>query len=142
MHENAELLGHIYKNSQIGFHAMELLKEKINDPHFLTHCNTQLQKYGEIHKRATEILHDSGYEESSLRQMAQPSVSSEILLKTLHSGNPANAAEILMQGSTLGMIETTKSIRKCRDASPEILHLATQLLQTEETGAEQSKSFL
>jgi hypothetical protein len=142
MNENAELLNHIYKNSQIGLHSMELLKERINDPNFLAHCNAQMGKYGTIHRRAEEILHDSGHDDRTLRQISKAPAGTAILLENLRSDNLPHAAEIMMQGSTQGVIETTKNIKRCRDANPDILLLATELLQTEENNAQQMRSFL
>ncbi|MEG1459038.1 MAG: hypothetical protein RSJ40_07000, partial [Acetivibrio sp.] len=65
-----------------------------------------------------------------------------ISMKTWMDNSPCHISEMLIQGSTMGIIDATKNIQKYSDANKDILKLAQRLLKTEQTNIEQLKHFL
>ena len=65
-----------------------------------------------------------------------------INLKTIIDKTPSHISEMLIQGSTMGIIDVTKRINDYGDADKEILDLAHRLLQFEKDNQEEFKKFL
>jgi len=54
----------------------------------------------------------------------------------------SHIAEMLIIGSTMGVIDAIKNIRKYQSAEPNIISLMERLLRFEENNIEQLKTFL
>ena len=74
--------------------------------------------------------------------MLKISVYMSISMKTLMDKTPCHISEMLIQGSTMGIIEATKNLQIYKGADKGILDLADKLLKTEQNNIEQLKPFL
>lgn len=142
MDKNTELLNYIYQNSQMGVETIAQLIEIVEEHDFKEHLRSQLSEYTSLNKAAMQRLEQSGHEEKGIGNMAKASAYLSISMKTLMDKSPCHISEMLIQGSTMGIIDATKNIRKYKDADKEILRLAEKLLKTEQNNIEQLKQFL
>ena len=55
---------------------------------------------------------------------------------------PSHISEMLIQGSTMGIIDITKKIKEYPNADKEILELANKLLKLEQNNVEECKKYL
>ena len=65
-----------------------------------------------------------------------------INMKTLTDKSPSHLSEMLIQGSTMGIIDATKRINQYDDADKDVLDLANRLLEFEKDNQEEWKKFL
>ena len=65
-----------------------------------------------------------------------------INLKTLANKSPSHISEMLIQGSTMGIIDLTKKLKEYAEADQEILSLANKLLKLEQNNVEECKKYL
>lgn len=142
MDGNTELLNYIYQNSQMGVETLNQLIEIVEDNDFNKHLCSQLNEYTSLNKTALEKLKELGHEEKGIGSMAKISTYMSISMQTLIDKSPCHISEMLIQGSTMGIIDATKNIQKYNDADKEILQLADRLLKTEQNNIEQLKLFL
>jgi hypothetical protein len=56
--------------------------------------------------------------------------------------NPSHIAEMMIQGSTMGIIDITKNLKEYADADKDISALANRLLKFEQQNIEEMKKFL
>ena len=70
--------------------------------------------------------------------------SSEVMstVKAMADRSPANIAEMVIQGSTMGVTKSLRTIRECDLRDEGIRRLADRLLKTEQANIEEMKRFL
>lgn len=142
MDQNAELLNYIHQNAQMGVVTTGQLKEIADDKKFLDLINRQNEEYKNLNREAEHLINKHNYQEKDLNSMAKISVHMNISMKTLTNKSPEHIAEMMIQGSTMGVIEAKKNIKKYQNADPKAVNLAEKLLHTEESNIEHLKSFL
>jgi len=65
-----------------------------------------------------------------------------ININTLINKSPSHVAEMIIQGSTMGIIDVTKKLKEYKDANKDITALAQMLLTFEQQNVEEMKKFL
>lgn len=142
MNGNTEMLNYIFQNSQMGLDTINQLVEMVTDENFKNHLQSELDEYKTINDAAKEILNAHGSEEKNIGSIAKISTYMSINMKTLTDKTPSHISEMLIQGSTMGIIDATKNIKKYSSADKQILELSEKLLKFEQNNVEQLKKFL
>ncbi len=142
MNGNTELLNYIYQNSQMGVRTIEQLLKIAEDKDFTNLLQIQEEEYKKLNESAVKLLNEHGHEEKEIGAMAKVSAYMSINMKTLADKSPTHIAEMLIQGSTMGIIDATKIMKEYAEADNVILELADKLLKTEQNNIEELKKFL
>ena len=142
MDGNAELLNYVYQNSKMGEETIRHLGEITHDNEFRKHLYLQRKEYQNINKLASRMLHEHGHDEKDLGALEKAMVYMNIEVKTAVDNSPGHLAEMMMNGSTMGIIEATKNLNKYAGADREVLSLAKKLVRTEEANVEHLKPYL
>jgi hypothetical protein len=142
MNKNAELLNFIYQNAQMGEETINHLSDIIEDSAFKTHMRNQLKEYDEMRDAAKTMLNEQGYDEKGISAFEKVRTYLMIDLQTLTDKSASHIAEMLVVGSTMGVIQAVRNLRKYRDAEEDIVGLMKRLQTTEENNIEQLKNFL
>ena len=145
MDGNTEILNFIYQNSQMGIDTLkqliELTKNSRNEE-FKNVLQSQYDEYKKIYIDTEKLIKSRGKDPKDLNTFAKISTYLMINLKTIIDKTPSHISEMLIQGSTMGIIDVTKRINDYGDADKEILDLAHRLLQFEKDNQEEFKKFL
>jgi len=142
MNQNTEFLNYIYQNSEMGVNTIEQIIKIINHDEFSRHLQLQLKEYQSIYNTAKQMLNQSGCQEKDISSMQKITTYMAVSMKTLTDKTPSHISEMLIQGSTMGIIDATKNIKKYSGAEKNIIELANRLLKIEENNIEQLKKFL
>ena len=142
MSNTEELLNYVYKNSQMGVNTIEQLSGIVEDQEFKKHLDSQLGEYRQINEESQKLLDRLGYEEEGVGALSEISAYMMINFKTLRDKSPSHIAEMMINGSTMGIIQATRNLRKYKDEDKEFLALMEKLLKTEENNFQQLKKFL
>ncbi len=142
MSNTEELLNYVYKNSQMGVNTIEQLLGIVEEEDFKKHIDSQLNEYRHINEESKRLLDRLGYEEKGVGTLNEISAYMMINFKTLRDKSPSHIAEMLINGSTMGIIQATRNIKKYKDQDKEFLALMEKLLKTEENNFQQLKKFL
>lgn len=142
MSNTEELLNYVYKNSQMGVNTIEQLLGIVEEEDFKKHIDSQLNEYRQINEESKRLLDRLGYEEKGVGTLNEISAYMMINFKTLRDKSPSHIAEMLINGSTMGIIQATRNIKKYKDQDKEFLALMEKLLKTEENNFQQLKKFL
>ena len=131
-----ECLNKIYQGAQMGCESISLLTEKVTDAQLLNDLHEQHDQYAKISCQASQEL--------SQRKgpLAQANLWSGVQLNTLMDKSANHIAEIMINGNTMGLIETTRTMKQYSDVQPEIQSLGQALIQTEESGIQKMKNYL
>ena len=143
MNANAELLNFVYQNSQMGMETIDHILEISEDGDFRKYLESQKEEYKTINKKSMEKLNDNGYDEKSISAFNKMSAYIMINFKTLTNKSSSHIAEMLINGSNMGIVDGTKQISKYEhDAEKDILSLMKQLIDFEQKNIEELKKFL
>ena len=142
MEQNAEFLNYIYQNSQMGVNTIKQLIKEVDDPAFKKMLSSQLEEYKHINAEATNRIHENGKVEKGIPKIAEITTYLTIVMKTLTIRSPEHISEMLIQGSTMGIIDVSRNLKKYPEAAEETKILANKLLKTEQSNIDQLKNFL
>lgn len=143
MNANAELLNYVYQNSQMGVDTLQQLMEITEDMEFKGFLEAQLTGYEGFHKQARRMLNESGYDEKGLNAFEKIKTYFMVNAQTLNDRSASNIASMLINGSTMGIIDTVKKLRQYeQDAEKESRKLMEELREFEEKSVEQLKEYL
>ncbi len=142
MNGNAELLNFIYQNSQMGVETMEQLGSMTKDSRFRNFLEKQQEGYLAFHKKAKELLCESGYDEKGLGSLEKLRTYLMINIQTMMDKSTSHMAEMLINGSTMGVTDAIKKINQYQGAETRILDLMEELQKFEEKSLEKLKGFL
>ena len=142
MDGNIELLNYIYQNTEMGKDTLTQLIKMTTDENFKNNLQSQLNEYNSIFKEADEKLKSNNKESKSIGTLTKVSTYISINFNTLINKTPSHMAEMLIQGSTMGIIDITKKIKEYKSQDQTILGLANKLLEFEQKNIDELKNFL
>lgn len=143
MNTDAELLNFVYQNSQMGIKTLQKLIPIVKAESLKKQLQSQLDEYQEINCLAKECLNQQGCEEKDISTLEQASAYMMINMKTMMDQSASHIAQMLIQGSNMGIIDAIKNIRKYEhEARKDNILLMKRLLKFEEDNVEQLKKYL
>lgn len=142
MSGNTELLNFVYQNSQMGIESLSQLIELSDDEEFKACMEKQLEKYREFNKEARRILEEHGHNEKSIGMFDKLKTYLMINLQTMNDKSASHMAQMLIEGSSMGVTNALQDLRKYEEADTEILRLMRKLYKFEEKNVETYKAFL
>lgn len=142
MNGNIELLNYIHQNSEMGQNTLNQLIGIVEDNSFKEVLQSQFNEYKKIFDLSEEKIKEQNKESKEINAFAKISTYMMINLKTLANKSPSHISEMLIQGSTMGIIDITKKINEYNSADKEILDLADNLLKFEQNNIEELKKFV
>lgn len=137
-----QLLNHIYQTAEMGGEGIRSVLKYTQEPKLADALNSQLTEYEKLQNAAGSLLQARGEPPKGLGPVAKASSEVMSTVKTMADRSPANIAEMMTQGSTMGVTKSLRTIRACdlRDAG--VRRLADRLLETEQANIEEMKRFL
>lgn len=142
MNGNVELLNYIYQNAEMGKNTISQLINISQDEEYKKLLQSQLQEYTSIYDSTDRKLKEFNKEAKNINSFSKASTYVMINLKTMVNKSPSHISEMLIQGSTMGIIHITKKLKEYADADQEILSLANKLLKLEQNNVEECKKYL
>ena len=137
MSADAEMLNFIYQNSQMGVETLNQLIPMIDNEAFKKRIEAQLKEYEQIHEEAKKLLNRHGYDEKGIGALEKIMAYLMIDMKTLMDKSSSHIAEMLIQGSNMGIIDAVKRINQYeKEAEKEVTALMKRLLKFEENNVE------
>lgn len=142
MNGDAELLNFVYKNSQMGVLTINKLLKEVKNIEFKTVLETQLVEFRLIRDTAKEKLPEHGSDAKDITNVDKLKICAMISIKTCLDDSPSNIAEMLIIGSSRGIIDAYKNLKKYKEADQNIRDLMERLLKFEENNVNELKKFL
>ena len=136
------LLDNIYRNAEMGRDGLYYVIRRTDDPAFRKAVETQLMEYQSIMDEAEEKLRQQGETPTSSSPMSRAMVRMTAAGKTSRDNSPAALADMLIQGSTMGVTKLLRQMRAHESRSEDGLALADRLRETEENNIRQMKQYL
>lgn len=142
MLNETQLLNHIYQTAEMGQEGIQAVLKYADEPGLASALNSQMTEYRKLQDAAGTMLRDRGREPEGLGMMVK--VSSEMVsaMKTMADHSATKIAEMMIQGNTMGVTKSIRTIRDCSLHDERVRDLANKLLKTEEANIEEMKRFL
>lgn len=140
--QNAQLLNFIYRNSQTGENTITKLMDIVTDESFREVLYAQQKEYHQMYSKAAGILKESDLNREILSDLEQVSPYLEINCQSIEEDSASHIAELLIVGSTRGILQTAQNIRKYKENTERnLLELAESLRRAEENNIERLKKW-
>ena len=142
MNDNVKLLNFIYQNSQMGVETIEQLEKIVEDKDFKRYLKEKYEGYLKIHKDAKEKLNDHGYDEKGISTFEKIRTYLTINIQTLTDKSISHIAEMMMIGSTMGIVNAIRNLSDYSHAQDDILKLMKTLKEFEEKSYNDLQEFI
>jgi len=142
MDGNVEFLNYIHQNAEMGEDTIEQLLGIARNDEFKDMLKSQLDEYKLINNIANEKLNKLGKSPKDIGAITKARTYMAINLKTMTNKSPSNISQMMIQGSTMGIIDITKKMKEYSDADKEVMQLANRLLTFEQRNVDECKKYL
>ncbi len=143
MKENINALDELSKGACMGMDAIHFILDKIEDEEFKESLTTQYEKYQSIEKKIRKVYANYKVEdnpkETSMMNKAMTWYGIE--MKTLTDTSNSKIAELLMQGTNMGIIEGRKLLNN-KKVDKEVEDLISEYVTMQEDSVENLKKYL
>ncbi len=142
MEQEKLLLEAIVKCSEMGTGTIDRLAKINENGPFADTMGVQQREYEAIREEAARRLAAMGEDPGQLSAFEKISTAVGVTMNTLTDKSARHMAEMLIQGSTMGIVDLTKAIRDNPGASHDAQNLAERLLRSMQRDVEELKSYL
>lgn len=142
MNKNNELLNYIHQNCEMGKDTINQLLNITKDETFIKELRRELEEYSRIFDSCNNLIKNTNKEPKDICNIAKISAYISINIKTLMNKSSSHIAEMMIQGSTMGIIDITKRLKDYDPKDDEIAKLGNELLKVEQNNVESLKRFL
>ena len=142
MQENKNALDELNKGATMGMDSLKFIIEKVEDKDFKRVLSKQYDAYSKISKKVNKIYED--YAEKTPHEtstMEKVMVWSDIQMKTINDKSTSKIAEMLLQGTNMGIIEGRKMLNN-KVLDKKVNDLIEEFVGMQEEYVEVLKSFL
>lgn len=142
MNDNREFLNFIYQNVEMGKTTIPKLLDIAKEPKIRDLLQEQLQDYRAIADEARQLMTEQGGEIKDIGVMQKAGAHIMLNMQTMADNSPSHIAEMMMNGSNMGIIEAQKHLNQYPNADPRIRHLAQDMMRVEQRNLDRLKPFL
>ncbi|MGO5358240.1 hypothetical protein ACTQYZ_02925 [Anaerofustis sp. LCP19S3_F7] len=142
MDNSIRLLEFIYKNAKMGSTSIEDLIDINEDLRFRDELVHEKETYDAFVKKVIKVINDKGKEVKDLSYFSELQSYLMIKMETIKDKSVEHLAGMMMQGSTMGIVQITKKIRDYKDSDKRVVNLAKELLEIEEQNFYELKKYL
>ncbi len=132
----------IYQNASMGMESITYLYDRIKDDAMRAEMQTQHCQYNNIAVKATELLNRGHEFPKDKGPMSEIGLWAGVQMNLMKDSSSSHIAEMIMQGSTMGIINIIRLQKEYPDASEELKILSNQLIQIEENNFQRMKAYL
>lgn len=137
-----KLLNEIYQSAKTAVEAADVMINNTASTNFKNVLENQKKYYYEIADEAAGQLHSYKVLPSDGSIMDKLNMWSSVQMGIFADKSADNMAEIMILGSTAGMVDMTRLVNNSPEIKPEIKHLADRLISAEQANIEIMRNYL
>ena len=142
MNQSIELLRDIVRTARDGDEGIRLVMEKTNDTAFREALLSEQEQYQAVERDAGRRLIGMGDRAEPEGMMARVGMKMGVGMQTMTDRSTAHLANLIIQGSTMGVTEMTRSRNEHGEADEESRALCDRLIKLQQDAIERAKGFL
>lgn len=140
--ENQKLLEEIYKATKMGIKATQIISPKVRNPELKQQIDRQGDNYKGMSAKAQRMLENTGKTPKSDDEMQEAMLWGSITLNTMINKKPSHIASMLINGTTMGIVDMTKKLNELDSADAGSKKLAEEYIANEQNNIEELKKHL
>lgn len=143
MKENINVLDELNKGACMGMDAIHFILDKVEDKQFKESMEVQYNKYKDISRRINEVYSKYNEEDTPHETNAMNKAMTwyGIEMKTMMDHSDSKIAELLLQGTNMGIIEGRKLLNN-KEVDKEVKDLMQEYVTMQEDSVENLKKYL
>lgn len=138
----SELLAEIYRNTHYALQSIADILPETEDEKLREELKKMHDGYEQISGKAAIYARDNGIELKEPNPIKKAMMWSSIKINTLKDDSDEHIAEMLTQGTVMGITALSRTLGESRDSDEEIVKIAEELLQLEQDYEETLKTYL
>lgn len=142
MNNEKELIDRAYENVRMGSYAIDCIMEKIENPELAELLRKQNKFYLDEVSAIQSLSRGLNYEPKDVNVMAKGMSYMSIKTKTLMNNDSPKLAEMLVQGTTMGITDTLKAKSDYPTENEELNNIVDRIIKHEEEFVDSLKTFL
>lgn len=138
------LLSEVYRNVRMAEDSIINLMPKVTEEKLRNMLTVQISVYSAFSSRAAKQLAEAGVKPEEENMMTKMGAKMGIMMNTLKDSTQEHLAQMLIEGTTMGVGELLRVIRDAQNngIDGEALRLASDVLAYEEQAVEEMKGYL
>lgn len=136
------LLEEIYTGAVMGQESIRLLLPKVSSARFRSDLQTQNNQYAQTAQEADDALKAKGRCPQEPGEGKKLMLRMSVMANTMCNQETSHLAEMMIQGSNMGIISLTKVLNTCPGVQNPAVELAQRTLQQEEDNINRLKVYL
>ena len=141
--ENKDTLDELNKGCTMGMDALKFVIDKVEDDEFKELLSNQYKEYQTVHKKIEELYSNYSDEEPTETNGLNKAMTWSMMeMKTLTDTSNSKIAELLLQGTNMGIIEGRKLINHKPDLDKKVSKVLYEFVCMQEDYVERLKSYL
>lgn len=145
MNEKNELLIFVYKNAEMGAFSTKKLIERLKNKENKIKCiiEEEYKEYNNFVKKCKKILKSNNIEPQENSMFTKMQSGMGIAMETMMDNSDAALAQMLVEGFTMGVVQTTTKISAYKSiVDKSTLSIAKKYLKFQEEEIEKLKEFM
>ena len=127
-----ETLAEIYRNAQLALVSIADILPAVEDEAVKNELHAQHEKYEHFSAKAAMIARDKGIELKEPNPMKKVMMWGSIKMSTMTDNSRSHIAEMMAQGTVMGITALLRTQRELKDGDERIFALFEEMIQKEE----------
>ncbi len=140
--DDKDLLGGIYKLCETGMEATKTVMPKVTQKALKKELEEQYNDYSSAKSKVEQTLVAGDVMPKEQGILSKAAMWGSIQLNTLKESSSDHIAEIMINGTTMGVIDLTKHIGACKNADTSVIEYTKDFIKNEERHIDNLKAFL
>ncbi len=142
MADRSNLYNALYQNAEMGTDSIKHIFPKVHDNKLRGELRTQLSNYSDQTNMLSDRMRSQNMTPKPVSKMAKVMTSMGITLNCARDNSTQHIAEMLIQGTNMGIIKINKALNRSVTAEPELIRAAQEMLSKEQRYIDDLKSYL
>lgn len=138
----SELLAEIYRNAHYALQSISDILPETEDEALKEELKKMHDGYEKISGKAALYARENNIEIKEPGPIKKAMMWSSIKMSTLKDNSRAHIAEMMTQGTVMGITALSRSMNECKGADKQILQIAGELLHMEQNYEQTLKTYL
>ncbi len=141
-HENTNLLNEVSKASKMGMDAIDILLPKIKKEDLKTELKDQRAEYQKLQDKANAAMKAYRVTPEKEKKLEQTMLWGSIQMNTLLDSSEQHIAEMMINGTTMGIIDMTKKLNELEQPREKEKELAEAFIAHSQAYIDMWKGYL
>lgn len=141
--KDIKIVNYIMQNCEMGISSLKKLREMLESNEMQQELSEELKSYKSIYDKASRVNENLHGERTPVNMMQKLMAKMGVTMNMMMDKSDSHIAEMLIQGTNMGIIELNKILNSNPDYSnEEILSILKELLDFEERRINKLKAYL